>query len=100
MPATSENIEGKVVPTGTARSVAAVSLAQLQRGRSAVLDCTTLADADAELLRAMGFRSSTKVRLCRFGSPCIVELTHGCGSRCRVGLARDLAERISVCEAG
>jgi hypothetical protein len=55
-----------------------------------------LAAPDAELLRAMGVRPATTVRLCRFGSPCIVQLCHSCGSTCRIGLARDLASRIIV----
>jgi len=73
-----------------------IPLTQLRRGQLAAVSEAKLSAPDAELLRAMGLRPCSTVRLCRFGSPCIVQLCHSCGSSCRIGLARDLAERIVV----
>ena len=59
---------------------------------------TCLSDADAAMLRAMGLRPQARIRVCRLGEPCIVEvlaLTDG-GCGCRIGLARPLAARIMV----
>lgn len=55
---------------------------------------------DAAMLRAMGMRPRCRVRMIRAGEPCIVEVlginpaTGGCC--CRLGLARELAARITV----
>lgn len=78
-----------------------LALSQLRRGQSGTVRVADLADADAAMLGAMGLSCNAKVRLCRAGEPCIVNVTTGRGSGCRIGLARPLAERIMVeVEAG
>ncbi|MEI7658108.1 MAG: FeoA family protein [Phycisphaerae bacterium] len=55
---------------------------------------------DAAMLRAMGMRPCARVRMIRTGEPCIIEVvgvnpaTGSCG--CRIGLSRDLADRVIV----
>ncbi len=60
---------------------------------------------DAELLRAMGLRPRARVRICKLGDPCIVEVLAGCGHggggpedacSCRIGLAGPLAGRVMI----
>lgn len=65
--------------------------------------------ADAAMVRAMGLRPNAMVRVCRQGDPTIIEVFSGGGGpadgpgmcsrpdcRCRLGLARVLAERVRV----
>jgi Fe2+ transport system protein FeoA len=78
-----------------------VSLSQLRRGQTGKVNDSTLSNSDAALLRAMGLRPQASVRLSRVGEPCIVVVGSagndcGCGSVCRIGLARALADRIMV----
>ncbi len=78
-----------------------VALSTLRRGQRAVVREARLSGKDAELLRAMGLHTDVRVRLCRAGEPCIVAVGSivgdcGCGSECRIGLARPLADRIFV----
>jgi hypothetical protein len=87
----------KVVVEGT------VALTTLKPGQTALVRSTDLEAGDADLLRAMGLRLSARVRLCRLGEPCIVEVMGGgesCGRPggcvCRIGLARPLAEKVLV----
>lgn len=63
--------------------------------------CETCLDPrDAAMLRAMGMRPCARIRMIRAGEPCIVEVigvnpaTGSCG--CRIGLSRDLADRVTV----
>lgn len=58
-----------------------------------------LGSDNADLLRAMGLRPHASVRLCRLGDPCIVQVGHTPGDSCRLGLARHIADRITVCIA-
>ena len=60
---------------------------------------------DAELLRAMGLRPRARVRICKKGEPCIVEVLAGCGHggrgiedacSCRIGLAGSLARKVMI----
>ncbi len=71
-----------------------VPLSQLHRGTRARITCSAL-DALGErercLLEAMGFSESCCVRVCRAGSPCIVQI-----DQTRFGLAREVSERIMV----
>lgn len=89
------------------RAGSGVPLSELTTGQTGVICDCGVADEDAKLLRAMGLCVSARVKLCRAGEPCIVAL--GCACRddqgnsraavwgaCRIGLARPLAERISV----
>jgi hypothetical protein len=62
------------------------------------------------MLRAMGLRVNARVRICRLGEPCIVELVGGTSANagatdacprgsactCRIGLAKPLARRVMV----
>jgi hypothetical protein len=80
-----------------------VSLTTLKPGQTAMVRHTDLDAGDADLLRAMGLRLSARVRLCRLGEPCIVEVLSGsesCGRKggcaCRIGLARPLADKVLV----
>ena len=81
-----------------AAPVVAVPLTALRVGQCGVVCETCLSDRDAAMLRAMGLRPKARVRICRLGEPCIVEVMGstpgGCG--CRIGLARPLAERIMI----
>lgn len=76
----------------------AVPVTSLGVGQCGVVCETCLSDRDAAMLRAMGLRPKARIRVCRLGEPCIVEVmgatAGGCG--CRIGLARPLAERIMV----
>ena len=63
--------------------------------------CGTVAKADldakdAALLRAMGLSPNVRMRMCRRGTPCILEIVgrEGCG--CRIGLAPELARHIFI----
>jgi len=82
---------------------AAVALTSLKPGQTAMVSHTDLEAGDADLLRAMGLRLSARIRLCRLGEPCIVEVLSGgesCGRKggcaCRIGLARPLADKVLV----
>ena len=100
-----------VVVTTHAKALAAgpvdvsqlIALTALRPGQTARVEFTRLEAGDADLLRAMGLRSSARVRLCRLGEPCIVEVlsgTESCGRKggcaCRIGLARPLADNVLV----
>jgi hypothetical protein len=80
-----------------------VALTTLKPGQTALVRRTEMDAGDADLLRAMGLRMEARVRLCRLGEPCIVEVMGGgesCGRAggcvCRIGLARPLAEKVLV----
>ncbi|MBC7772812.1 MAG: ferrous iron transport protein A [Pyrinomonadaceae bacterium] len=82
---------------------APAALSTLKRGQTGVLCEGSLASDDAAMLRAMGLHPAARIRLCRVGEPCIVSVTGrggmgdcGCGSTCRIGLAKSLAARIFV----
>lgn len=80
-----------------------VTLTQLPPGQVAHIDAADLSPhlgrGDADLLRAMGLRPNASVRMCRVGDPCIVQVGRTRGDSCRLGLARRIADRISVCIA-
>lgn len=89
--------------TPTPPTPVGVSLTTLQAGQMATVFQTSLDPADAALLRAMGLRPAARIRVCRLGEPCIVEVMSGSdscnrpgGCACRIGLARPLAERVMV----
>ena len=71
-----------------------VPLTQLKRGDRAVVDCSTLTHLPEEercLLRAMGLYDRCTVRVCRPGTPCIVQV-----DSTRLGLAGSVASKILV----
>jgi len=81
--------------------VFAKPLSAMKRGETGVVCESQLTTSDAALLRAMGLHQAARVRLCRVGEPCIVAVAGsgsecGCGSTCRIGLAKALAQRIYV----
>jgi hypothetical protein len=88
---------------------AGVALTSLPAGTVGVVCETCMDPADAAMVRAMGLRPRSTIRLCRLGEPCIVEVLAGGGDeddgparcdrpdcRCRIGLTRDLAARVRV----
>jgi len=87
------------VPHSTTDRPDALPLAQLRRGEVATVCSAELDAHDGALLRAMGLRPEARVRVCRLGQPCIVEVCDDCGGGCRIGLARDIAERVLVAPA-
>lgn len=71
-----------------------VPLTQLSRGQHAVVDCSTLThlpEEDRCLLRAMGLYDRCTVRVCRPGTPCIVQI-----DATRLGLSGAMAQQILV----
>jgi Fe2+ transport system protein FeoA len=91
------------VKASVAPAAAPAALSTLKRGQTGVLCEGSLASDDAAMLRAMGLYPAARIRLCRVGEPCIVSIAGGsgaadcgCGSTCRIGLAKSLAARIFV----
>lgn len=73
-----------------------VPLSQLRDG-----DCGTVCECDLQgndgaLLRAMGLCPNARVRLCRGGGRMIVAVGAGGDGGSRIGIARELADRILV----
>ncbi len=87
-----------------------VPLTQLRVGQAAVIRSIEMDARDASMLRAMGLRVNARVRVCRLGEPCIIELVggstasaesteacpRGTACTCRLGLAKPLAQRVMV----
>lgn len=81
--------------------IQATPLSKLKPGQTAIVRGGTLDASDAAYLRAMGVRPAALVRVCRLGHPCIIEVLSGgrecCGmGSCRIGLAKELAQRVMV----
>lgn len=77
-----------------ARSERRIPLTQLKRGQSAIVDCSTLTHLPEEercLLRAMGMYDRCTVKVCRPGTPCIVQV-----DSTRLGLSGTVARKILV----
>lgn len=84
----------------------AVALTSLRSGQTGVVCETCMEAGDATVLRAMGLRPNSLVRVCRVGEPTIIEVLPGvigqgpqCARpdcRCRLGLAWVLAQRVMV----
>ena len=71
-----------------------VPLTQLRQGQRAIVDCSELTDlpeGDRCLLHAMGMHHECEVRVCRQGTPCIVQI-----DATRLGISGDVARRILV----
>lgn len=73
-----------------------IPLTQLARGRKARVAEADLGADDLSVLRAMGLRPNASVEVCRHGQPCIVALSGVCGGGCRIGLSREIADRVMV----
>lgn len=83
------------VPSAEIKRVS-IPLTQLPRGRKARVSESTLDPEDLSVLRAMGLKPNATIEVCRAGQPCIVALAGVCGGGCRIGLSRDLADRVMV----
>ena len=71
-----------------------IPLSQLARGQRATVECSALDSLPNEhrcLLAAMGMGEQCEVRVCRPGTPCIVQI-----DRTRLGLPHGIADRIMV----
>jgi Fe2+ transport system protein FeoA len=71
-----------------------IPLTQLRQGQRAIVDCSELTDlpeGDRCLLHAMGMHHECEVRVCRQGTPCIVQI-----DATRLGISGDVARRILV----
>lgn len=75
---------------------ASCALSELGIGECAVVQASALGEGDAAALKAMGLRPEARVRVCRIGEPCIVEVGAGESSSCRIGLSRTIALRVMV----
>jgi Fe2+ transport system protein FeoA len=71
-------------------------LAQLKPGSCGIIRQTTLSEAEAASLAAMGLRCNSTIKLCRQGEPCIVSVISGGRQTCTIGLAKPLAQGIIV----
>jgi Fe2+ transport system protein FeoA len=69
----------------------AIPLSQLRAGCHATLACRLMEAQDGEMLAAMGLTDRCRLRVCRAGEPCIVQV-----AGFRLGLAAALARRILV----
>ena len=94
------------VASGSAHSAeccaAAVAIADARPGQIGHVCHTNLEEEDAAILRAMGLRPQARVRVCRVGEPCIVEVIAGSGCACRIGMSLPLARLVllaDVCAA-
>jgi Fe2+ transport system protein FeoA len=80
-----------------------MSLSQLAPGTIARVQNCALEPGDEAYLRALGLAPLARLRVCRLGEPCVVELLsdgeetcdreHGC---CRIGLSKALAKQVMV----
>jgi Fe2+ transport system protein FeoA/bacterioferritin-associated ferredoxin len=85
-----ESMPGRTDPSQPVR----VPLTQLRRGQRAIVDCSELTDlpeGDRCLLHAMGMHHECEVRVCRPGTPCIVQIDNT-----RLGISGDVARKIFV----
>lgn len=72
-----------------------IPLSVLRPGDRAVVELGGLSPDEAALLRAMGLADRAEVRICRSGSPCIIEV-----AQTRLGLAASVACRIFTTPCG
>lgn len=88
-----------VANTSATKASVRVPLTQLRQGERAIVDTRDLPEAESRLLAAMGLGERCEIRVCRAGTPCIVQI-----QAVRVGIGREVAERIITtpcgCEAG
>ena len=79
--------------TSEAASIEAlpVPLTTLRSGARATLHRRDLCCEDCELLNAMGMTDRCKLRVCRIGNPCIVQV-----ASTRLGLSSAMARNIMV----
>ena len=75
----------------TATSTRCVPLTTLASGQRATVEHRELACEDCELLTAMGLQDRCELRVCRGGSPCIVQV-----NQTRLGLSAPIAKKVLV----
>lgn len=94
---TNGHINNQAAPTVNG-SVQTLPLSQCRPGLTGVVYEARLDPKDGELLRAMGLRPHARVRVCRLGEPCIVEIFASCGGgcSCRIGLSLPLARLVMI----
>lgn len=107
----SQPLEVTVVATGAeGYRGPSVPLTELRTGQLGVVRAIELDARDSSMLRAMGLRVNARVRICRLGEPCIIELMggsaasvdatqscpRGAACTCRIGLSKPLAQRVMV----
>lgn len=71
------------------RDAVRVPLTQLKRGDRAIVDLEKLGAEDSRLLAAMGLEHQAEVRVCRAGTPCIVQI-----EATRLGISAEVAAQI------
>lgn len=74
---------------------ARIPLSVLRSGDRAVVQFDALAPDEAQLLEAMGLPERSEIRICRSGSPCIIEV-----AQTRLGLSASVACRIYTSPCG
>jgi Fe2+ transport system protein FeoA len=83
---------------GIAPDIVSRPLTAWGAGEVAIVDRVDLDQREASMLRAMGLRPGALVRLSSVGEPSVVEVVSGhtcrCHCRCRIGVARGVAEKI------
>jgi Fe2+ transport system protein FeoA len=73
------------------RAFVPVPLSQLKAGEWAMVSVKDLRCDECELLEAMGLTDRCRLRVCKIGEPCIVQV-----ERTRLGLSSELARKILV----
>lgn len=79
------------VPMSASGASAPVRLSAIAAGGTARLHGADLAAEDCALLRAIGMTDRCRLRVCKVGEPCIVEVRFT-----RIGLSRAVADGILV----
>lgn len=72
------------------------ALSDCRRGDCGVVRSIDVDPRQSAALQAMGLRANSRVRVCRLGEPCIVEVVGRGGMSRRIGLARGIASRVVV----
>jgi Fe2+ transport system protein FeoA len=76
------------------RAPVRIPLSQLARGQRATVECSALdalPESERCLLSAMGMGERCEVRVCKPGTPCIIQI-----DQTRLGLPDEIAQRILV----
>lgn len=82
-------------PAETCTRPVRTPLSLLRRGERVIVQLDALSPSESQLLRAMGLEDRAEVRVCRSGTPCIIEV-----ARTRLGLAAAMACRIYATPCG
>lgn len=85
-----------MVEPKTTANQGTIPLTTLRRGQQATILTDHLDPADAQSLHAMGLRAQARITLCSPGRTTVVAIGCGCGCSCRIGLDKQLAQKIQV----